>query len=169
MNILILTSSYPRYPGDGTAPFIQSIAKSLVGLGNKVLVVAPYDSEVKPTQDKTIQVIRFKYIFPDRWHIMGHARSLKSDVILRVFSAIGSILIYFGVLIGSRFVIMRYILGLEVNQFQSLILAAIFSIVGFQTLLIGLVADLIGFNRIIMEEMLLRIRRIETDLTKKAK
>lgn len=86
MNILILASSYPRFPGDGTAPFIQSIAKSLHELGNKVFVVAPYDSEVQPSQDKTVEVIRFKYIYPDRWHIMGHARSLKSDVALRPFT-----------------------------------------------------------------------------------
>jgi hypothetical protein len=50
---------------------------------------------------------------------------------------------------------------LEVNQLQSLILAAVLSIVGFQTLLIGLVADLIAFNRMISEETLLRIKKLE--------
>ncbi len=44
---------------------------------------------------------------------------------------------------------------------QSLILAAVFLIMGFQTLLIGLVADLIAFNRKIMEEILYRQRSQE--------
>ena len=44
---------------------------------------------------------------------------------------------------------------------QSLILAAVLLIVGFQVLLIGLLADLIGFNRMILEELLYRLRRLE--------
>ncbi len=80
---------------------------------------------------------------------------------LRVFSVIGGLLILGGVAIGARFVIMRYVLGLEVNQLQSLILAAVLSIVGFQTLMIGLVADLIAFNRKMIEEVLYRVRNEE--------
>jgi len=54
---------------------------------------------------------------------------------------------------------MRYLLGRDVNQLQSLILAAVLGIVGFQTLLIGLVADLIAFNRKMLEEVLYRVRK----------
>ena len=42
------------------------------------------------------------------------------------------------------------------------ILSAVLMIVGFQVFLIGLVADLISFNRKILEEVIYRIRRIET-------
>ena len=42
---------------------------------------------------------------------------------------------------------------------QSVIVAAVFLIVGFQTWLIGLVADLIAFNRKMLEEMLYRVRK----------
>jgi len=48
------------------------------------------------------------------------------------------------------------------GHIQSVILAAVLSIVGFQVLLIGLVADLIGFNRKIMEELLYRMRLMES-------
>jgi hypothetical protein len=41
------------------------------------------------------------------------------------------------------------------------ILSAILEIVGFQVMLIGLLADLIGFNRLILEEILYRVRRLE--------
>jgi len=77
---------------------------------------------------------------------------------LRVFSLIGGLLMLGGIAIGLRFVIVRYILGQDVNQIQSLILAAVLTIVGFQTLMIGLVADLIAFNRKILEEVLYRVR-----------
>ncbi len=80
---------------------------------------------------------------------------------LRVFSLIGGLLMLGGVAIGLRFVVLRYILGQEVNQIQSLILAAVLSIVGFQTLMIGLVADLIAFNRKILEEVLYKLRKSE--------
>lgn len=78
---------------------------------------------------------------------------------LRVFTVIGALLITGAVAIGARFVIMRYLLGRDVNQLQSLILAAVLGIVGFQTLLIGLVADLIAFNRKMLEEVLYRMRK----------
>jgi len=78
---------------------------------------------------------------------------------LRVFTVIGVVLIAGAVAIGARFVIMRYLLGRDVNQLQSLILAAVLGIVGFQTLLIGLVADLIAFNRKMLEEVLYRVRK----------
>jgi hypothetical protein len=77
---------------------------------------------------------------------------------LRVFSLIGGLFILAGLLLGARFVFLRYILGLEVNLVQSLILMAVLLIVGFQTLLIGLVADLIAFNRKMMEEVVYRLR-----------
>jgi len=42
-----------------------------------------------------------------------------------------------------------------------LILAAALLIIGFLTMLIGLVADLIGRNRQLLEDVLLRVRRLE--------
>ena len=83
MRITILTSSYPRFPGDGTAPFIQSIAEHLIKIGHEVEVVAPYDTEVQVDESAKVKVHRFRYIWPARWHIMGHTRSLQADVRLR--------------------------------------------------------------------------------------
>jgi len=80
MRITIITTSYPRYLGDGTAPFVKSIAQGLVNLGNDVEVVAPYDVKVEATSPEDIKVHRFRYIWPDQWHIMGHARTLHSDL-----------------------------------------------------------------------------------------
>ncbi|OGO64262.1 MAG: hypothetical protein A2Z45_07040 [Chloroflexi bacterium RBG_19FT_COMBO_55_16] len=83
MKIAVFTSSYPRFPGDGTAPFIKSICENLVQLGHKVAVVAPYDPEVRQMKNGGVQIHRFRYIWPNRMHIMGHARALDADVRLR--------------------------------------------------------------------------------------
>jgi glycosyltransferase involved in cell wall biosynthesis len=79
---------------------------------------------------------------------------------LRVFSILGSLLILGGVLLGLRFLYF-FILGQGSGHIQSIILAAILSIIGFQVFLIGLLADLVGFNRRILEEILYRLRKIE--------
>ena len=79
---------------------------------------------------------------------------------LRVFTTIGSLLLLAGLLLGGRFVFIRYLLGQDVNQVQSLILTAVLLLAGFQTFLIGLVADLIAFNRKMLEEVLYRQRQM---------
>jgi glycosyltransferase involved in cell wall biosynthesis len=79
---------------------------------------------------------------------------------LRVFGVMGGLLVAAGLLLGIRFVY-YFLLGGGAGHIQSLILAAVLSIVGFQVLLIGLIADLVAFNRKMLEETLLRTRRAE--------
>lgn len=83
MRISVLTSSYPRFKGDGTAPFVKSISEALAKQGHQIEIVAPYDISVRNDLDSEIKVHRFKYIWPASLHIMGHARPLKADVNLR--------------------------------------------------------------------------------------
>jgi glycosyltransferase involved in cell wall biosynthesis len=80
---------------------------------------------------------------------------------LRVFLALGGIMIAGGVLLGLRFLYFFLAGGGAAGHIQSLILAAILLIVGFQVCLIGLTADLISANRKILEEILYRARRME--------
>ena len=79
---------------------------------------------------------------------------------LRVFTFIGGLLLLVGSAIGTRFVYYYFTSG-GTGHVQSLILAAVFLIIGFMTILIGLVADLIGSSRRILEDALLRIKRLE--------
>ncbi len=83
LKIAVLTSSYPRFPGDGTAPFIRSFCEGLSQIGHDVRVVAPYDPEVNPDGSSDVAVDWFKYIWPENLHLMGHARSLRADVSVR--------------------------------------------------------------------------------------
>jgi glycosyltransferase involved in cell wall biosynthesis len=83
---------------------------------------------------------------------------------LKLFSMIGSIMLLLGIFGGARFLFF-YFNGQGGGHIQSLILAAVVSIIGFQVLLIGLLADLIGFNRKILEELLYRLRKLERSNT----
>ena len=79
---------------------------------------------------------------------------------LKVFNLLSSLLLLAGLALSLRFIYF-FLIGQGGGHVQSLILAAVLLIVGFQVLLIGLLADLIGFNRMILEELLYRLRRLE--------
>jgi glycosyltransferase involved in cell wall biosynthesis len=81
---------------------------------------------------------------------------------LRVFIAIGGALIAGGAALGLRFLYF-FLQGAGTGKVQSLILAAILTIVGFQVCLIGLMADLVRLNRKMLEEALYRVRRMELE------
>ncbi len=81
---------------------------------------------------------------------------------LRVFMMAGGILMAFALALGVRFLVF-YVQGNGAGHVQSLILAAILSIIGFQVGLIGLIADSVSMNRRMLEEMLYRTRRQELD------
>ncbi len=78
----------------------------------------------------------------------------------KLFVTMGSFVIMIGMLIGCRF-LFYYLMGQGGGKIQSLILAAALFIIGFQILIIGLVADLISANRRLIEDALLRIKKIE--------
>jgi len=81
---------------------------------------------------------------------------------LRLFFYIGCLCVLGGLIPSIRFVF-YYFIGEGSGHIQSLILAAILFIIGFQVFMIGLVADVISFNRKLIEETLLRVRRMEFD------
>ncbi|MCS7177932.1 MAG: glycosyltransferase [Anaerolineae bacterium] len=83
MRITVVTSSYPRFPGDGAAPFVQSICQHLAQLGHQIEVIAPYDPLVCNQPNQVVPVHRFRYVPVKQWHIIGHARSLVGDMHLR--------------------------------------------------------------------------------------
>jgi glycosyltransferase involved in cell wall biosynthesis len=81
---------------------------------------------------------------------------------LKVFSYLGGTLILAGTALGLRFMFF-YLTDGGGGHLRSLMLTVLLVIIGFQTILIGLVADLIGSNRTLLEEILLRMRRLESN------
>ncbi len=88
-------------------------------------------------------------------------RSFAMYRALRIFTVISALMLLAGVVIGVRFLYF-YLQGEGGGMIQSLILAAVFLIVGFITFLIGLLADLVSFNRKILEEILYRLRKTDS-------
>ncbi|MCA9399152.1 MAG: glycosyltransferase family 2 protein, partial [Candidatus Omnitrophica bacterium] len=78
----------------------------------------------------------------------------------RLFTNLGVFLSGLGFLIGCRFLYF-WLMGQGDGKIQSLILAAVLLIIGFQVLIIGVVADLISANRRLIEETLLKVRKLE--------
>ena len=68
-----------------------------------------------------------------------------------------------GLIPGIRFLVF-FFGGDRVGHVQSLILAAILTIVGFQIVLFGFVADAINRSRRMLEEVVYRVRAIELDM-----
>jgi glycosyltransferase involved in cell wall biosynthesis len=80
---------------------------------------------------------------------------------LKTFFAIGSVLLSLGLILGARF-LWYFLQGDRGGHIQSLILAAVFLITGFHTWLIALLADLIAVNRRLSEDVLVRVKRLES-------
>ncbi len=79
---------------------------------------------------------------------------------LRFFSAIAALLVTAGTGIGIRF-LYYYFSGQGSGKVQSLLLAAIFVIVGFNVFLIGVLSANLAANRRLLEENLYRLRKLE--------
>ncbi|NTW98279.1 MAG: glycosyltransferase family 4 protein [Oscillochloris sp.] len=80
MRILMLASSYPKYPGETTAPFIEEIAAGAVARGHEVTLLAPWHPEIRREQvDRGVRLRFFRYAPHPALNIWGYAQSLLSD------------------------------------------------------------------------------------------
>jgi glycosyltransferase involved in cell wall biosynthesis len=83
MNVLMVTSSYPRFPGDVVAPFIESIARGVAARGHRVDVVLPHHPELRRRADEPVSFHPYRYAPLERWSRWGYAQSLHRDVSVR--------------------------------------------------------------------------------------
>lgn len=79
---------------------------------------------------------------------------------LRFFSLLGGIIFAVGGLIGLRFLFF-FFQGTGNGHIQSLILASTLMMIGFQTFVIGLQGDMIAANRKILEDIQVRVRKMD--------
>ena len=137
--------------------------ETLIQAGAKRVTVAFVPIETNPPErpSRLFQNIR-SYLVNSSVTIM---RSFAMYRALRIFTGISIFMLLIGAIIGGRFVY-YYLSGEGGGMVQSLILAAIFLIVGFVTFLIGVIADLVSFNRKILEEVLFRLRKRDAEQTR---
>jgi glycosyltransferase involved in cell wall biosynthesis len=138
--------------------------ETIIQAGKKNLMVTnvPIGTNPKTRESRLIQSIpRFL-----EHSLLTMIRTYAMYKPLRVFFYIGCFCIIMGLIPSIRFLI-YYLSGQGAGHIQSLILAAVLFIIGFQAFMIGLVSDVISFNRKLIEETLLRVKRIEIDHLKK--
>ncbi len=81
MRILMLTSSYPKYAGETTAPFIEEIASALALRGHVVHLVAPYHPELRREPiERGVALHFYRYAPHPSLNVWGYAQSLLGDV-----------------------------------------------------------------------------------------
>ncbi len=84
MRILTVTSSYPKYAGDTTAPFIASITRALAERGHELTVVLPARVDLDPEPIPGVRFCPFRYAPTEGLSVFGYAEALRADVALKL-------------------------------------------------------------------------------------
>jgi phosphatidylinositol alpha-1,6-mannosyltransferase len=84
VRILAITSSYPRYEGDATAPFVESLVRSVAALGHEVHVLVPqHRSWNRPQTQGTVHFHPYRYSPRASWTPWGYSQSLSGGESIR--------------------------------------------------------------------------------------
>lgn len=84
MRILVVTSSYPKYAGDPTAPFIESLTTHVANLGHEVHVALPEHAEWRrPSREANVTFHLYRYSPIRQWTPWGFSQSLAGGTRLR--------------------------------------------------------------------------------------
>jgi glycosyltransferase involved in cell wall biosynthesis len=82
--IVMVTSSYPRFPGDSVGTFMEPIAKSVAARGHEVHIVAPWHPLVtRAAEEDGVRFHFFKYAPVPSLNVFGYAAAMRADVSLR--------------------------------------------------------------------------------------
>ncbi len=83
MRILTVTTSFPKFEGDTTAPFIESITRELASRGHQLTVVLPARSDLRPAPIEGVRFRPYRYAPSAALEVFGYAEALRADVALR--------------------------------------------------------------------------------------
>jgi phosphatidyl-myo-inositol dimannoside synthase len=83
MKVLMVTSSYPKFPGDVTAPFVESIARAVAERGHAVDVLLPHHPDLRRDGAEPVRFFPYRYAPLEDWNRWGYAQSLRADVRVR--------------------------------------------------------------------------------------
>lgn len=86
MNICVITHTYPRFQGDPVAPFMELFCKGLVKAGHKVFLLVPYSTKLNLRSERRLIIRPYKYIFPERLHLLGYSQTLVGDQKLKWYA-----------------------------------------------------------------------------------
>ena len=82
--VVMVTSSYPRYPGDGVGSFMEPIAKGVAALGHEVHLVAPWHPAITRGKEEDGVFFHFyRYAPVASLNVFGYASGLRADTDVR--------------------------------------------------------------------------------------
>ncbi|HWK08436.1 MAG TPA: glycosyltransferase [Vicinamibacterales bacterium] len=81
----MVTTSYPRFPGDSVGTFMEPIARSVAARGHIVHVVAPWHPLVtRAREEHGVQFHFYRYAPVRSLNVFGYAAAMRADVNLRI-------------------------------------------------------------------------------------
>ena len=82
--IVMVTTSYPRFPGDSVGTFMEPIAKSVAARGHEVHIVAPWHPLIaRGAEEDGVRFHFYKYAPVRALNVFGYAAAMRADVSLR--------------------------------------------------------------------------------------
>jgi hypothetical protein len=82
--VLMVTTSYPRFPGDTIGTFMEPIARGLAARGHAVHVVLPWHPRLaRPEMEHGVFFHPYRYAPIRSLNVFGYAGALSEDVRLR--------------------------------------------------------------------------------------
>ena len=82
--VVMVTTSYPRFPGDSVGTFMEPIAKQVAARGHEVHIVAPWHPRITRGQvEDGVFFHFFKYAPVAALNVFGYAAGLRADERLR--------------------------------------------------------------------------------------
>ncbi len=82
--VVMVATSYPRFPGDGVGSFMEPIAKGVAARGHEVHLVAPWHPAItRPKVDEGVHFHFFHYAPVPSLSVFGYAAGLRADTHLK--------------------------------------------------------------------------------------
>lgn len=82
--VVMVSSSYPRFPGDGIGSFMEPIARGVAARGHEVHMVLPWHPAVtRPREEDGVWFHFFRYAPTRSLNVFGYASGLRADTALR--------------------------------------------------------------------------------------
>ncbi|MEO8480717.1 MAG: glycosyltransferase [Acidobacteriota bacterium] len=82
--VVMVATSYPRFPGDGVGSFMEPIAKGIAARGHEVHLVAPWHPAItRGREDEGVFFHFFRYAPMPSLNVFGYASGLQADTRLK--------------------------------------------------------------------------------------
>ena len=79
--VVMVTTSYPRFPGDSVGTFMEPIARSVAARGHEVHIVAPWHPLVaRGAVEHGVRFHFYRYAPVQALNVFGYAAAMRADV-----------------------------------------------------------------------------------------